>query len=185
MRTVSLAAGALLAALLFSSTDAQASTAIPKAIAAAVADPARPDVDRQNDADRKPAESLAFAEVKPGQKVISTLDAYPEWQIPSTVRTVIPTADRQKATVKVRVAFDKLDPRILPDRGVKVAFLGDEPQKSTAENAARALVPQTAIRDDGGHKVVFLVKDKKLERRAVTLGNQRGGGSGILDEPRH
>jgi len=115
-----------------------------------------------------------IARVKPGQKVISTLDAYPEWQIPSTVRTVIPTADRQKATVKVRVAFDKLDPRILPDMGVKVAFLGDEPQKNTTGSAARALVPQTAIREDGGRKVVFLVNDKKLERRAVTLGNQRG-----------
>ena len=115
-----------------------------------------------------------IARVKPGQKVISTLDAYPEWQIPSTVRTVIPTADRQKATVKVRVAFDKLDPRILPDMGVKVAFLGDEPQKNTTGSAARALVPQTAIREDGGRKVVFLVNDKKLERRAVALGNQRG-----------
>jgi RND family efflux transporter MFP subunit len=115
-----------------------------------------------------------IARVRPGQKVISTLDAYPDWQIPSTVRTVIPTADRQKATVKVRVAFDKLDPRILPDMGVKVAFLGDEPQKSTAATAARALIPQAAIRDDAGHKVVFLVNDKKLERRAVTLGNQRG-----------
>ena len=68
-----------------------------------------------------------IARVRPGQKVISTLDAYPDWQIPSTVRTVIPTADRQKATVKVRVSFDQLDRRILPDMGVKVAFLGDDP----------------------------------------------------------
>lgn len=113
-----------------------------------------------------------IARVRPGQKVISTLDAYPDWQIPSTVRTVIPTADRQKATVKVRVSFDKLDPRILPDMGVKVAFLGDEPPK--AASAARAVVPKAAVREDGGRKIVFLVVDKKLERRAVTLGNQRG-----------
>src|SRR5262249_22717307 len=65
-----------------------------------------------------------IARVQPGQKVTATLDAYPDWQIPAKVRTIIPTADRQKATVKVRISFDKLDPRILPDMGVKVSFLG-------------------------------------------------------------
>jgi RND family efflux transporter MFP subunit len=119
-----------------------------------------------------------IARVKPGQKAISTLDAYPDWQIPSTVRTVIPTADRQKATVKVRVAFDRLDPRILPDMGVKVAFLGDEPAKKTTE--ARAIVPKTAIRNDAGKPIVFLVADKKLERRAVTLGSERGNDVEIM-----
>src|SRR5213595_984257 len=64
-----------------------------------------------------------IARVQPGQPVMATLDAYPDWQIPSKVRTVIPTADRQKATVKVRISFLKLDSRILPDMGVKVAFL--------------------------------------------------------------
>ena len=67
-----------------------------------------------------------IARVKPGQPVTAVLDAYPDWQIPAKVRTVIPTADRQKATVKVRVTFDRLDPRILPDMGVKVTFLGEE-----------------------------------------------------------
>ena len=66
-----------------------------------------------------------IARVKPGQHVIATLDAYLDWQIPSHVRTVA-TADREKGTVKVRVSFDHLDPRILPDMGVKVAFLSDE-----------------------------------------------------------
>lgn len=119
-----------------------------------------------------------IARVKPGQKAISTLDAYPDWQIPSTVRTVIPTADRQKATVKVRVSFDRLDPRILPDMGVKVAFLGDEPVKKTTE--ARAIVPRSAVRNDGGRSVVFIVTGKKLERRAVTLGSERGGDVEIM-----
>jgi len=64
-----------------------------------------------------------IARVKPGQRVLATLDAYPDWHIPSHVRTIIPTADRDKGTVKVRISFDKLDPRILPDMGVKVAFL--------------------------------------------------------------
>src|SRR5215469_5817624 len=117
-----------------------------------------------------------IARVKPGQKAISTLDAYPDWQIASTVRTVIPTADRQKATVKVRVSFDQLDPRILPDMGVKVAFLDDAPQiKAKGKgNEARALIPQAAVRDDAGQKIVFLVSQQKLERRAVSLGGNRG-----------
>ena len=67
-----------------------------------------------------------IARVKRGQEVTAVLDAYPDWKIPCHVRTIIPTADRQKATVEVRIAFDKLDPRILPDMGVKVTFLGEE-----------------------------------------------------------
>lgn len=116
-----------------------------------------------------------IARVKPGQKAIATLDAYPDWQIPSTVRTVIPTADRQKATVKVRVAFDQLDPRILPDMGVKVAFLDDAPAAKGRASEAKALIPKTAVREDAGKSVVFIVKEQKLERRAVSLGAERGG----------
>src|SRR5258707_5746737 len=71
-----------------------------------------------------------IARVVPGQQVTATLDAYPDWRIPCKVRTVIPTADRQKATVKVRISFLKLDPKILPDMGVKVAFLDEEPPPS-------------------------------------------------------
>jgi RND family efflux transporter MFP subunit len=117
-----------------------------------------------------------IARVHDGQKVTAILDAYPDWEIPSHVRTIIPTADRQKATVKVRISFDKLDPRILPDMGIKVTFLGDVPKTPDAAKAAQAaaLVPQSAIHDDAGKKVVYLVKDDKLERRAVTLGENRG-----------
>jgi multidrug efflux pump subunit AcrA (membrane-fusion protein) len=67
-----------------------------------------------------------IARVTRGQDVTAVLDAYADWKIPCHVRTIIPTADRQKATVEVRIAFDKLDPRILPDMGVKVAFHGEE-----------------------------------------------------------
>jgi RND family efflux transporter MFP subunit len=115
-----------------------------------------------------------IARVRTGQKAVSILDAYPDWQIPSTVRTVIPTADRQKATVKVRVSFDKLDPRILPDMGVKVAFLDDTPVAKSKGSEARALIPKAAVRQDGGKSVVFLVSQQKLERRAVSLGAERG-----------
>lgn len=112
-----------------------------------------------------------IARVQPGQKVEATLDAYPDWSIPARVRTVIPTADRQKATVKVRISFDALDPRILPDMGVKVAFLAEE----TPGNApsAAAVIPRSAVRQDGGTTVVLMVRDGKLERRAVRLGAER------------
>ncbi|HEY6273232.1 MAG TPA: efflux RND transporter periplasmic adaptor subunit, partial [Terriglobales bacterium] len=115
-----------------------------------------------------------IARVRTGQRAVATLDAYPEWQIPASVRTVIPTADRQKATVKVRVAFDKLDPKILPDMGVKVAFLDDAPALKGRASDAKALIPRTAVRDDAGKSVVFVVKQQKLERRAVSLGAERG-----------
>src|SRR6266566_977656 len=92
-----------------------------------------------------------IARVQSGQRVTSTLDAYPDWQIPSHVRTVIPTADRQKATVKVRISFDKLDPRILPDMGVKVAFMAEEEakKKGAQKNAGPkpvAIIPKSAVR---------------------------------------
>src|SRR6202161_1238248 len=120
-----------------------------------------------------------IARVEPGQPVTAILDAYPDWQIPSKVRTVIPTADRQKATVKVRISFLKLDPRILPDMGVKVSFLGSEPDKQVGVTPA-ALVPSGAVRDESGRKIVFLVKANQLERRAVTIGNTRGSDAEIL-----
>ena len=120
-----------------------------------------------------------IARVKPGQPVVAVLDAYPDWQIPSKVRTVIPTADRQKATVKVRITFDKLDPRILPDMGVKVNFLEDQaaPRQSAA---GQVVIPPTAVRDDAGAKIVFRYRDGKVERRAVRVGSLRGNDQEIL-----
>src|SRR5512138_4037722 len=114
-----------------------------------------------------------IARVKTGQPVTAVLDAYPDWQIPAKVRTVIPTADRQKATVKVRITFDRLDPRILPDMGVKVTFLGEE-RSVPAEAAGRVLVSRAALVEDGGTTAVFVHKDGKVERRAVRLGQARG-----------
>jgi len=123
-----------------------------------------------------------IARVVSGQAVTAVLYAYPDWQIPSQVRTVIPSADSQKATVKVRISFLKLDPRILPDMGVKVTFLGEEKHKtkSPGDSAAGVLVPQSAIREDSGQKIVFLVKDNRVERRAVTLGSTVGGDAEII-----
>jgi RND family efflux transporter MFP subunit len=119
-----------------------------------------------------------IAKVKEGQRVEAKLDAYPDDKdkYGAHVRTVIPSADRQKATVKVRISFDKLDDKILPDMGVKVAFLEDEaPKKKNADAAvAKAIIPINAVRKDGDTQYVFLVKNEALERRGVTLGRERG-----------
>ena len=121
-----------------------------------------------------------ISRVQPGQPVTAILDAYPDWQIPSKVRTIIPTADRQKATVKVRVSFLKLDPRILPDMGIKVTFLGEEQKKPSGAQAAALMVPQSAVHDEDGKKIVYLVKGDKTERRAVTIGGNRGSDSEVI-----
>jgi RND family efflux transporter MFP subunit len=123
-----------------------------------------------------------IARVKDHQRVKAILDAYPNWEIPSHVRTVIPTADRQKATVKVRISFDKLDPRILPDMGIKVTFLSDEPvkKKDTAAAAIAAVLPSDALRDQDGRKIVFLLKGDHVERRAVAVGNTLGSQTEIV-----
>jgi RND family efflux transporter MFP subunit len=119
-----------------------------------------------------------IAGVTVGQKVMAALDAYPQGKIPASVRTVIPTADRQKATVKVRIAFDKLDPRILPDMGVKVAFMDkDNPSQSSV---AVLVVPKTAIRDIDEKPVVFILKENFIERRAVKPGRTVGDSVEIL-----
>ena len=114
--------------------------------------------------------------VKPGQPVEAVLDAYPEWRIPSKVITSVPSADRQKATVRVRIAFDQLDPRILPDMGVKVSFLSEAPPLASAGEQARArvLVPKGAVRTVDGTSIVFVVRGDRVERRAVKLGGNDG-----------
>jgi RND family efflux transporter MFP subunit len=121
-----------------------------------------------------------ISRVQDGQPVTAILDAYPDWEIPSRVRTIIPSADRQKATVKVRISFLKLDPRILPDMGIKVTFLGAEQKKPAGADAASILIPQSAVHEDNGKKIVFLVKDDKAERRAVTLGGSRGSDTVVI-----
>jgi HlyD family secretion protein len=113
--------------------------------------------------------------VTPGMKVDAVLDAYQDWHIPAHVITTIPTADRQKATVRVRIAFEQLDPRILPDMGVKVSFLREEPAPGSAAPAvARVLVPKAAVRKTDGKTIVFVVKEDRVERRAVSVGLEQG-----------
>ena len=109
--------------------------------------------------------------VQPGQPVESVLNAYPDWRIPSHVIAIIPTADRSKATVKVRIGLDVKDPRIVPDMGVRVSFLEEKKaQEQPQERPHGVLVPVAAIRSEQDRPVVFVMKDGKAERRTVTLG---------------
>ena len=109
--------------------------------------------------------------VRAGQPVEATLDAYPEWKIPCKVIAIIPTADRQKSTVKVRVGFDKLDPRILPEMSVKVAFR--EADGSGPAAGRTVIVPKAAVQQRDGRDVVLVVQSGRAERRAVTVSQTR------------
>ncbi|HEX9636946.1 MAG TPA: efflux RND transporter periplasmic adaptor subunit, partial [Acidobacteriota bacterium] len=109
--------------------------------------------------------------VQPGQPVEAILDAYPDWRIPAQVIAIIPTADRQRATVEVRVGFDRLDPRILPDMGVKVAFRNEAEAGATR---SAVTIPQQALRKLNGQDAVFVYHDGRVERRAVTVGSSTG-----------
>jgi RND family efflux transporter MFP subunit len=115
--------------------------------------------------------------VEPGQAVEGTLDAYPEWKIPCHVTAIIPTADREKSTVRVRVGFDKLDPRILPEMSVKVAFRGTGDAVSGGGRVV--LLPQAAVRQQDGRDIVMVVRDGRVERRAVSVVNSHAGESEV------
>jgi RND family efflux transporter MFP subunit len=114
--------------------------------------------------------------VAAGQPVEATLNAYPDWKIPGEVIAIIPTADRTKATVKVRIAIKSKDSRIVPDMGVRVGFLESKPAGGAVAPAVTGvLVPPEAVRAEGNGSVVFVYADGRVERRAVTLGPDTGG----------
>lgn len=112
--------------------------------------------------------------VREGQKTEAVLDAYPEWTIPSHVVSIVPAADRQKATVKVRIGFDQLDPRILPDMGVKVRFLDEAP--AGGQQAPPAIeVPSSAVTTMEEKSYVWRLRGNTAERVAVETGTERDG----------
>jgi RND family efflux transporter MFP subunit len=108
--------------------------------------------------------------VLPAQPVEAKLDAYPDSNIPCHVIAVIPTADRQKATVKVRVGFDKLEARILPQMAAKVAFRGADAKAPAGRGIG---VPREAVQTVDGREIIFIVQNGRIERRAVTTAGTR------------
>jgi RND family efflux transporter MFP subunit len=109
------------------------------------------------------------------QPTEAVLDAYPDWKIPGHVIAIIPTADRSKATVKVRVAFDQKDARVVPDMGVRVSFLEEARAASAPAAAPRGvLVPGSSIVQRDGRSVVFAVDADKVRLRAVSAGQSLG-----------
>ena len=115
--------------------------------------------------------------VRDGQRVEAVLDAYPDWKVPGRVVGIVPTADRQKATVRVRIAFEQLDPRILPDMGIKVRFLEERADTGpvTPKVTSRAIV-----RGEDGTSI-WVVRDGKVERRIVKLGPEQDGQAVVLE----
>ena len=107
--------------------------------------------------------------VQTSQPVEAALDAYSDWKIPAKVIAIIPTADRQKSTVKVRVGFDKLDPRILPQMSVKVAFR-EAGGPATPANRGVA-VPNSAVQHQNGREMVLVVQNNRAEQRTVNVAS--------------
>jgi RND family efflux transporter MFP subunit len=119
-----------------------------------------------------------IARLRGGQAARITLDAYPDTSFAGRVRQVVPTADRQRATVQVKVSIVDRDPRILPEMGARVDFLEPEARLAgapTAVAAPRIRVPAAVVHEDGGRSVVWLVRDGHLEARAVQAGPMSGG----------
>ena len=117
--------------------------------------------------------------IRSGMRARITLDAYPDTAFRGGVRQVVPTADRQKATVQVKVSIVDRDPRILPEMGAKVDFISADSGSRGGSRSAPARpvlrVPAAAVREDSGTSVVWLVRDEHLERRAVQAGPVSGG----------
>jgi RND family efflux transporter MFP subunit len=119
--------------------------------------------------------------VAPEQPVEAILNAYPDWKIPGAVIAIIPTADRSKATVKVRIAIRQRDPRIVPDMGVRVAFLSTPAAGAAPPPPGGPLVPAAAVQAEGDAGTVFVYADGKVERRRVRLGQTVGADREIAE----
>jgi RND family efflux transporter MFP subunit len=112
--------------------------------------------------------------VQPAQSAQAVLDAYPDWSIPAHVIAIIPTADRSKATVKVRIAIEQKDPRILPDMGVRVSFLEHSGAGAASAPPKGVLVPSSAIVERDGKSVVFAIEGAHARARPVSAGQTYG-----------
>jgi RND family efflux transporter MFP subunit len=116
--------------------------------------------------------------VQDGQRAEAILDSYPDWKIPARVIAIVPAADRQKATVRVRIAIDQLDPRILPDMGVKVRFFDDRPANGAVPVAS---LPSGAVLGEQGSTYVWRVIDGRAVRTPVLAGEESEGTRQVLE----
>jgi RND family efflux transporter MFP subunit len=120
--------------------------------------------------------------VSAGQPVLATLNSYPDWKIPAEVITIIPSADRNRATVRVRIRLLERDQRILPDMGVKVAFLSDQPPPTEREAdgqeaeglVAGLYVPASAVYRRGTEAIAFVAGRGSAQPRIISVGETRG-----------
>ena len=122
-----------------------------------------------------------IGQVKPDMPAEAVLSAYPDWKIPAHVIQIVPTADRGKATVKVRVALEKKDDRIVPDMGVRVSFLGPKAPVAAAPPKG-VLVPPQAVVQREGKSVVFVVDGGKAAQRAIAASAPDFGAMKLLPE---
>jgi hypothetical protein len=122
--------------------------------------------------------------VSPQQPVVIKLNAYPDWDIPGSVIAMIPTADRAKATVKVRIAIKQKDPRIIPEMGARVSFLSEKEPAAAGEEKALAapgvIIPAEAVTTSGDTSIVYVIHDLSVERRAVRLGAKTAAGQVVI-----
>ncbi|MFA5683412.1 MAG: efflux RND transporter periplasmic adaptor subunit [Lysobacteraceae bacterium] len=114
--------------------------------------------------------------VQPEQRVDAVLNAWPDWRIPARVIAIVPAADRSKATVKVRIGLLEKDARIVPDMGVRVSFLADEPSvQAAASQPSGVAVPAEAVLIRDGESIVFVVREARARLRVVDADEARGG----------
>ena len=118
--------------------------------------------------------------VESGQPVVSNLNAYPKWDIPSEVIAIIPTADRNKATVRVRIRFLEKDERVLPDMGIRVSFL-QKMAETTTEQKEGVVVPNAAVLSQSSNTYVMLVKNGRIEIKQVEVAEETPNYSRIIE----
>ncbi|HIB75336.1 MAG TPA: efflux RND transporter periplasmic adaptor subunit [Gammaproteobacteria bacterium] len=117
--------------------------------------------------------------VESGQPVVANLNAYPKWDIPSEVIAIIPTADRNKATVRVRIRFLEKDERVLPDMGIRVSFL-QKMAETTTEKKEGVVVPNAAVLSQGDNSYVMLVRNGRIEVKLVEVAEETPNYSRII-----
>ena len=121
--------------------------------------------------------------VKAGQPVVANLNAYPKWDIPAEVIAIVPTADRNKATVRVRIGLLEKDERVLPDMGTRVSFLEKIEKKENEIKKEGVMVPLASVGNEDGDSYILLVVNQRVKlvevKVAETTANYARITSGI------